>query len=146
MKEPIKTITIYHSKDGLKTSINKQEIEEYDKHPPKSKVFTPKTLHLVLKSKWYDKIASGKKTSEYREIKPYWNKRFLLDLYDPEEDYTIKQRTYEIPGVCFLSVIFSRGYTSETMEFEINSIHTTTEPNDLDLEKCWEIELGNRIK
>lgn len=36
-----------------------------------------KTLHLVLKHKWYDKIASGKKTSEYRECKPYWNKRLI---------------------------------------------------------------------
>lgn len=36
-----------------------------------------KTLHLVLKSQWYDLIASGIKTEEYREIKPYWEKRLL---------------------------------------------------------------------
>lgn len=28
-----------------------------------------KTLHLVLKSQWYDMIASGEKKEEYREIK-----------------------------------------------------------------------------
>lgn len=28
-----------------------------------------KTLHLVLKSKWYDMIDRGKKKEEYREIK-----------------------------------------------------------------------------
>lgn len=32
-------------------------------------------LHLTLKKKWFDMIASGEKTEEYREIKPYWEKR-----------------------------------------------------------------------
>ena len=32
-------------------------------------------LHLVLKKKWYDMIASGTKKEEYREAKPYWVKR-----------------------------------------------------------------------
>ena len=34
-----------------------------------------KTLSLVLKRKWFDMIASGEKTEEYREIKPYWVSR-----------------------------------------------------------------------
>ena len=34
-----------------------------------------KTLDLVLKEKWYRMIESGKKTEEYREIKPYWVSR-----------------------------------------------------------------------
>ena len=33
------------------------------------------TLHLTLKKQWFDMIASGVKKEEYREIKPYWNKR-----------------------------------------------------------------------
>lgn len=45
-----------------------------------------KTLHLVLKSKWYDKITSGEKTSEYREIKPYWNKRFCGLAYSKSSE------------------------------------------------------------
>lgn len=36
-----------------------------------------KTLHLTLKKKWFDMILSGEKKEEYREIKPYWNKRFF---------------------------------------------------------------------
>lgn len=36
-----------------------------------------KTLDLVLKRKWYDMIASGEKTEEYREIKSYWIRRLL---------------------------------------------------------------------
>lgn len=35
------------------------------------------TLRLTLKKKWFDMIASGEKKEEYREIKPYWIKRFI---------------------------------------------------------------------
>lgn len=41
-----------------------------------------KILHLTLKKKWFDMIASGEKTEEYREIKPYWNKRLNNRHYD----------------------------------------------------------------
>ena len=37
-----------------------------------------KILHLTLKKKWFDMIASGEKKEEYREDKPYWRKRLLL--------------------------------------------------------------------
>ena len=36
-----------------------------------------KILHMTLKKKWFDLIASGEKTIEYREDKPYWRKRLL---------------------------------------------------------------------
>ena len=38
-------------------------------------------LHLTLKKKWFDMIASGEKREEYREMKPYWHKR-LNKKYD----------------------------------------------------------------
>lgn len=41
-----------------------------------------KTLHLTLKKQWFDMILSGEKKEEYREIKPYWNKRFAAALLD----------------------------------------------------------------
>lgn len=34
-------------------------------------------LTFNLKKEWFDKIKSGEKTHEYREVKPYWTKRFL---------------------------------------------------------------------
>jgi hypothetical protein len=37
----------------------------------------PKILHLTLKKKWFDLIASGEKTVEYREAKEYWRKRLI---------------------------------------------------------------------
>lgn len=35
-------------------------------------------LHLTLKKKWFDMIASGEKNEEYRELKDYWCNRFCV--------------------------------------------------------------------
>ena len=39
------------------------------------------TLHLIIKKQWFDLILSGEKTEEYRDIKPYWTKRFYSKKY-----------------------------------------------------------------
>jgi len=39
-------------------------------------------LHLTLKKEYFDLIASGEKTEEYRERKPYWMSRLLGRTYD----------------------------------------------------------------
>jgi len=39
-------------------------------------------LHLTLKKKWFDMIASGEKREEYREMKPYWDNRLMKKKYD----------------------------------------------------------------
>lgn len=59
-------------------------------------------LHLVLKGKWYDMIASGEKQEEYRLTTPYWRKRIMKWLYDPREEHI---------------VAFSRGYRKPDMFF-----------------------------
>ena len=41
-----------------------------------------KILHLTLKKKWFDKIASGRKTHEFRQVKPYWTKRLEGKVFD----------------------------------------------------------------
>lgn len=41
-----------------------------------------KILHLTLKKKWFNMIASGDKKEEYREMKPYWINR----LAGPNDD------------------------------------------------------------
>jgi hypothetical protein len=41
-----------------------------------------KILHLTLKKKWFDLIASGMKTEEYRAINPYWTTRLVPNRYD----------------------------------------------------------------
>lgn len=40
-----------------------------------------KILHLTLKKKWFDLIASGEKKIEYREDKPYWRSRLIKEPY-----------------------------------------------------------------
>ena len=37
-------------------------------------------LNFILKKNWYEKIKSGEKTIEYREVKPYWTKRICSEL------------------------------------------------------------------
>lgn len=37
-------------------------------------------LIFPLKKEWYEKIRSGEKTVEYREVKPYWKKRIFKEF------------------------------------------------------------------
>lgn len=75
-----------------------------------------KTLHLVLKHKWYEMIDSGVKTEEYREIKPYYEKRLCECSYHDEYG-RIKDCYKKYDYVCF-----HKGYTANTMTFEVESI------------------------
>lgn len=44
-------------------------------------------LTFNLKKQWFDKIKSGEKTHEYREVKPYWTKRlFYQEPFRPDID------------------------------------------------------------
>ena len=38
-------------------------------------------LTFILKKEWYEKIKSGEKTIEYRELKPYWNLRINKEFH-----------------------------------------------------------------
>ena len=74
-----------------------------------------KTCHMVLMHKWFDLIDKGLKKVEYRRLCDYWLKR----LEDADR------------------VTFHRGYTSQTMTFEIE--HIT-------LSDHIEIKLGKRLE
>jgi hypothetical protein len=58
-----------------------------------------KILHLTLKKKWFDLIASGEKKEEYRETKGYWENRFidqkLQGHYDMDYDSRIAWKDYD---------------------------------------------------
>jgi hypothetical protein len=41
-----------------------------------------KVLHLTLFKEWFDLIASGDKTEEYRKGTPYWDKRLNCKRFD----------------------------------------------------------------
>lgn len=83
-----------------------------------------KELRLPIKKEWLAKILSGEKTTEYREIKPYWNSRLIGKQYDV--------------------AVFSCGYKGE-YRFRIKEIVRTTEKNDLQLPEVWAIRLGEQF-
>ena len=103
------------------------------------------TLDLVLKSKWFEKIKSGEKTVEYREIKPYWQKR-IYPLIDGEFSFPI---VYPGDGLKRgAKVHFSRGYArKEQMLFMIDKISVAPgECTDLHTDNLvYAIHLGERI-
>lgn len=81
-----------------------------------------KTLHLTLKKKWFDMIASGEKKEEYRELKLYWERRFI----DPLLAYDASLMEF-INGkglVEFETVTFRNGYSKDapTMTVECKGI------------------------
>lgn len=59
-------------------------------------------LELILKHKWYDMIAMGKKPEEYRELTEHYKKMLEGKQYD--------------------RVRFHRGYTSTTITYQIREI------------------------
>ena len=89
-----------------------------------------KTLHLVLKRKWWDMIASREKKEEYREVCHYWATRLLNEQYrwysqntDYPKDFDWwlfwKLATKSISFREYSKVCFHLGYTNTTMTFNI---------------------------
>jgi len=68
------------------------------------------TLHLNLKRKWFDMIASGEKLEEYREIKPYWDRRFIDEKRQNILDATT---AFEIAWKNFNTITFKNGYQKD---------------------------------
>ena len=79
-----------------------------------------KILHLPLKKQWYNMIESGEKREEYREIKPYWNKRLMGNTIGPLFSHRNGYETVNVNG--YTHVCFHYGYTKRTMMFEIVDI------------------------
>lgn len=77
-------------------------------------------LIFPLKKQWYDKIKSGEKTVEYREAKPYWERRLLGCQCLPSKDTPFdisKQKGKVICGILFPASVkcyFQLGYKPET--------------------------------
>jgi len=63
-------------------TVEKIDIAFFEKSYTNFKPIKMKILHLTLKKKWFDMIASGEKKEEYREIKPYWIKRMHFDIWN----------------------------------------------------------------
>lgn len=74
-----------------------------------------KILNMTLKRKWYDMILSGQKKEEYREIKPYWLKRFK---YFKNYDDMCEELNYE-----YTHILFRNGYSKKAPSFLIELIN-----------------------
>ena len=102
-----------------------------------------KVLAVTISKHWFDMIAAGKKTEEYREIKGYWAKRLLLVRSELEEPFSKLDKDLsekwdsispEMPNYCINSpyskdipythVLFINGYRKDSprIEKEIDSI------------------------
>lgn len=92
-------------------------------------------LCLSLKKEWYGLIQIGLKTEEYRELKPYWVKRFFVHAdgrrITHSEAFIFAQDIYalfravgrgEIEHINYTHIKFSYGYTKRTMAFEVKTI------------------------
>ena len=123
-----------------------------------------KTLHLVLKRKWWDMIASGERKEEYREVCHYWAIRLLDNKYrwySLNTDYPkvflwwIREHLNHRADIQFRpfeKVCFHLGYTNNTMTFEITSMNVMygdvckqewgAEPNKY----YFVIKLGERVE
>lgn len=118
-----------------------------------------KTLHLVLKRKWWNMIASGEKKEEYREVCHYWAARLLDSSYswysrntDYPHDYVgwlcLKLAQKSIAFKNFTQVCFHLGYTNTTMTYTVKDILVRrgckewgAEPN----KEYFVISLGEKI-
>lgn len=94
-----------------------------------------KVLKLVVSKQWFDMIAAGEKTEEYREIKGYWVRRIFdisnmnvdADTYAwaLQENIIISRESFiEYQSKGFTHVLFINGYRkdSQRIEKEIESI------------------------
>ncbi|WP_428055377.1 hypothetical protein [Candidatus Avelusimicrobium alvi] len=75
----------------------------------------PKTLHLTLTHHWWEEIAAGRKTCEYRRFTEGWRKR--LNRLNPGD-----------------VIVFHRGYTNRTLTRQIKGIRVIPGwdlPNDV---------------
>lgn len=93
-----------------------------------------RVLHLTLKKKWFDMIASGEKKEEYREIKGYWISRF-----NPTKNLLDDCRDFEV-------VEFKNGYSknARTINFRCEGV-TIGEGNPqwgAPVGECYIIKLG----
>lgn len=76
-----------------------------------------KVLTLSVKKLWFDKIVSGEKTEEYREIKPYWIKRLTTNC---EVVYDVVAETYcgKVLYRPYTHVLFINGYGDDKPRVE----------------------------
>ena len=102
-----------------------------------------KILHLTLKKKWFDMIASGEKKEEYREMKPYWQARLVKDGYwfsQAVKDFdVIRFRLGYAKNAPTIDFKFLGGYPADYGKREWGGFEHTTA-------RIFILKIGDRIK
>ena len=78
-------------------------------------------LIFPLKKEWYEKIKSGQKTIEYREVKPYWTKRLQKELGNTSFE-PVHYASDKGCDINHLQCILQLGYTKQRLNAYINKI------------------------
>lgn len=90
-----------------------------------------KTLHLNLHVKWFDMILSGEKKEEYREIKPYFQKKLLdkewqrFHRFSTDKCLYYKQKYiegYYAGNECSLGILLNNNCNFNCHNFEFDTI------------------------
>lgn len=91
-------------------------------------------LTFPLKKEWYEKIRSGEKTVEYREVKPYWTTRL--------------ENGTKFSELFITRCVLRLGYTKRKMTAEITKIEVVDGKNtDLHVDKpVYAIHLVNVVE
>ena len=78
-------------------------------------------LILPIKKQWYYMILSGEKKEEYREIKPYYSKRFANKGLITAHNFDGGDTKYEVfperPWLETLEIMFRNGYSADSPSF-----------------------------
>lgn len=82
-----------------------------------------KVLSLTVSKKWFDKIMSGEKTEEYREIKPCWIKR-LVDIVSANKLGSGEKASGPF-GYIYTHVLFINGYGKNRPRIEKEIVSVT---------------------
>jgi len=89
----------------------------------------PSCLQLSLKNKWFEMTKAGIKTEDYREITPYWAKRFGSPI-------TWAMEAYVQPDFCDTE---GCGYVLKNTNYNYN-IMTLGYPKSTDKERILKLE------
>ena len=97
-------------------------------------------LIFPLKKEWYEKIRSGEKTVEYREVKPYWTRRIQVAAKNCEWKFLDDKS-----GRYFIPCVLRLGYTKQQMTAYITKIEVVNgKDTDLHVDKpVYAIHLAN---
>jgi len=76
-----------------------------------------KKLKMTLKKEWFNKIKSGEKKQEFREVKKYWIQRLCAVDSIFTKDFT---DIVKFVPKKYNTVVFTNGYSKNSPKIEVN--------------------------